>query len=229
MASVLFLGLSINSGYSIPFGPQTNPSLKEIVEGRKNGKFEYYPGVVRVNSFGAKVLPGFPYILTSQFKKDAVLPEVKDIQALLRAAKKKQVVKVASTDTSKFQIQFPVFKEIAKQNGISYDELMAHFAEWAEEGSMVHDVTATADHLDKMLEEEVNKALDDVVEEITKVTEEVAEEIVEEINIEDILAKHGYNINDYTYSEDWVDNALQDDGLVITDTSIVDAEGNELK
>ena len=126
------------------FGTDTVPSLLEIIEGYKMGKYQRYPGVVRETESGLRIGPSSGYLFADHLEAGTILPRIADARALLKAAKQPQVVMVASAgERVRYEIRFPVFEEIARQNKVSYWDLMDHLMVNAyedERGDVIRDV-----------------------------------------------------------------------------------------
>ena len=166
------------------FGMSTVPSLMEIVEGYKEGKYQRYPGVVRETESGLRIGPSGGYLFADHLKPGTILPRIVDAQALLRAAKMKQTVEVASL--SRVYIKFPVIAEIAEQNKVSYAYLMGYLLDNAyedERGDTIRSIHDTAVYAasvaNQLIAEQVNE---EVAEVVAPVIEEVVEEVEEEVH-----------------------------------------------
>ena len=92
-------------------------SLSEIQSIVDMGGYEHYAGTKRVN-----FTPKTPWLLGDEIKVGMVAPRVMNINKLLLAASKEQVVRVAGPS----DFCYPVYQEIADQNKVSCDMLMGH-------------------------------------------------------------------------------------------------------
>ena len=99
------------NGYS---QPQSIVKIQSLVN---DGTYYNYPYIV-----GGGVEKG---LFKDKLKDGTALPQIKNVAALKAALDKKQVVLVANADGS-FTGTLPIFAEIAKQNGVTGGELMAH-------------------------------------------------------------------------------------------------------
>ena len=110
LASLMALGaIASNAGPT-----RTLTEIQMLVD---EGGFKHYPGLVTQNH-----KPRYPYVLGANLSVGSVAPKVTNAADLLAAAKKKQVVKVSGPTT----FCYPVYKEMAKQNGVSCDAMMDH-------------------------------------------------------------------------------------------------------
>ena len=164
-----------------------SPSLHEIQAGYDSGKkYQRYAGVAGKNSANS-----YPYVFANDLKPGTVLPKVVDAHRLLRAAKKKQVVKVTNLD-NKWYLCFPVLQEIAYQNQISCEGLILHLNEnWEDDKSNpIGKAQERAEEIAEAIEEELMKETDEVIEmieeEVIEVIEEEVIEVIEEEIIEEI-------------------------------------------
>ena len=160
--------------------PESITSIQAKVD---SGQYYNYPYVV-----GGGVSKG---LFSKKLTKGTAIPQIKNIAALQAALAKEQVVLVADADGG-FSSALPIFVEIAKQNGVSVDELMSHL--------VINEMPADSDseeagffsNIDTVMSN-VQAAVDDAVAEIgNEITEEVAQEIAQEVAetlVEDIEAE----------------------------------------
>ena len=165
-----------------------NPTLSEIqVEYTAGNKFQYYPGVVRENSFGARVTPTSGYIFKDELKVGTVLPSIVDVNSLLIASKKEQKVLVASVGDT-HSVCFPVFAELAYQNQVSCGFLMDHILENLTDDSKLHKlgnaVTLVQDKIQEIADKAAQEASDEVSKEVENWSEDIKDEIEDEVSSE---------------------------------------------
>ena len=212
------LSLTSNAHAVVFIGERTNPSLSELQAGYDSGKkYQHYPGIVRTTEGGGLILPATNnYLFAKDLKPGSVMPTIVDPRALLRAAKKDQVVLVASTDEGP-SLCFPVFKELAEQNNSSCSELMGHVAEQAKDDSTLG--TALGGVME--VQAQVTKMTEEIIEKMEQETEEAVQEMVEEV-VEDMMPVIEKEMKDITppmasapwngHLDDWLD--LVDRGMV---------------
>ena len=92
-------------------------TLSEIQKIVDEGGFKHYPGLVTKHR-----VPKAPYVLGANLSVGSVAPVVTDPDRLLRSAHKKQVVKVSGPTS----FCYPIYEELARQNGVSCDIFMDH-------------------------------------------------------------------------------------------------------
>ena len=196
------------NGYTKP-----SESIVEIQAKVDSGVYYNYPYVV-----GGGVEKG---LFKKYLKDGTVLPQIMSVTALKKALDKKQVVLVASAGSDVSTAALPIFVEIAKQNGVSTIDLMAHLTINQLDGedffSNIDDVLSTVDakideitaELNDDVSEEISAEITaEIVEEVTKeiteevtqeITDVVSEEVAEEISIsiEDALSEVGYSDDDF--------------------------------
>ena len=152
--------------------PQSIVEIQQLVD---DGTYYNYPYIA-----GGGVEKG---LFKDKLKDGTALPQIQNITALLAALDMKQVVLVANADGS-FSGTLPIFAEIAKQNGVTGEELMAHLIANQIDGedffSNIDDVIGTVQSKIDEITAELN---DEVQEEISQeVTEAVTEAVQEEID-----------------------------------------------
>ena len=110
-------------------GGKPQYSITEIQAKINDGSFYNYPGVIRETESGIRVGPtGNKYLFSKTFAPGMALPEINDINALLKALDKKdETVLVASNE---WIVPVPsVFVELGKQNGVDGITFMQHYLE----------------------------------------------------------------------------------------------------
>ena len=151
------------NGYS---QPQSIVKIQSLVN---DGTYYNYPYIV-----GGGVEKG---LFKDKLKDGTALPQITNVAALKAALDKKQVVLVANADGS-YTGTLPIFAEIAKQNGVTGTELMAHLVTYQLDDedffSNIDDVLGT-----------VQSKIDEISAELNdEVSEEISDTIAEEVTVE---------------------------------------------
>ena len=153
--AALVVALVMTSATLSSSGPhKTLAEIQEIVD---NGGYKNYPGIVRKYS-----TPQYPYVLGKHLEVGTVTPRVFNPQALLTAAKMKQEVRVSHARNTMADYCYPIYEELAAQNGVSCTYFMVHIE----------------DHWDNDKNDgKVFSAISDVMEVVKAVAEPVAREM----------------------------------------------------
>ena len=158
------------NGYS---KPESITSIQAKVD---SGQYYNYPYVV-----GGGVSKG---LFSKKLTKGTAIPQIKNIAALQAALDKEQVVLVADADGG-HSVALPIFVEIAKQNGVSVDELMSHLVinempsdDNSEDTGFFSNIDTVVSNVQSQIDEvsaEINNQINDEI--TAEVTEAVAEAV----------------------------------------------------
>ena len=183
LITIVLAGFISLSAHSATIFNTPEHSLMDVQSYIDSGKWVHYPGVARLNAAQG-------YLFNDELEHGTALPKVANPRALLEALKRDQVVLVASLDS--VAICFPIFQEIAKQNGVACDTLMRHLYTNAIDSSFFNDIEMASEKAN----EQVNMLIAQQVEDkLSKMQEEVTKEVIEytKESVQQLLIDHGSN------------------------------------
>ena len=143
MKAILLAGAVALSGAAVQSAPLK--SLSEIQSIVDMGGYSQYAGTKRVN-----FTPKTPWLLGEAIAVGRVAPRVLNVNKLLLAASKEQVVRVAGPS----DFCYPVYAELAEQNKVSCASLMGHLEVSMDNFTAATDVQMVVDSITPALEAE---------------------------------------------------------------------------